>query len=86
VNVAASTLEYYLDNKGATHLYAHLITPLHQEGIQSYMNGFSSKYPDLQIILSGPASKWLGEVPANISILHSISDLIAFAKQCGGLT
>jgi len=83
VNVAASSLEYYLRHQGATHLYAHVITPLHNEGVEHYMNGLSMLFPEKKIILSGPACKWIGKLPANISILRSMDELIDLARESG---
>jgi len=81
VNVPIACLEYYLQHHQATHLYTHVITHLGNDGLNSYINTLCKKFPDKKIILSGPASKCMEDIPANLQILHSLNEMIEFAKQ-----
>jgi hypothetical protein len=62
-------------------LYTHVITHLGTDGLNNFIDTLGKKFPDKQLVLSGPASKCMKEIPANLQILHSLDEMIEFAKQ-----
>ena len=86
VNVSIECLEYYLQHHTATHLYTHVITHVSNNGLNNYISTLCSKFPDKKIVLSGPACKCMEDIPANLQILHSLDEMIAFAKEAGTVT
>lgn len=86
VNVSVEALEYYLHHHPATHIYAHVITQLCSEGLTNCVNALCKKFPDKKIVLSGPVCQQLENRPANLLILHSLEEMIAFAKETGAVT
>jgi hypothetical protein len=80
VNISLDCLDYYFQHKTATHLYAHIITPLDSDGLNKYIGTLCKHFPDKKILLSGPACKLLEEIPASVKILHSLDEMIEFAK------
>ncbi len=85
-NVSLPSLEYYLQHRPATHLYAHVITDLGNNGLNNYIRALSKNFPDKKIIVSGLAGRCIKDIPANLQILHSLDEMIAFAKDAGKAT
>ena len=81
VNVSVACLKYYLQHQTATHLYTHVITHPGTYGLNNYIGTLCKNFPDKKIVLSGPASKCMEDIPANLQILHSIDEMIEFARQ-----
>lgn len=81
VNVSTGCLEYYLQHHTVTHLYTHVITHLDNDGLNNYINTLCEKFPEKKIVLSGPASKCMEQIPANLQLLHSLDEMVEFAKQ-----
>ncbi len=85
-NVSADCLTYYLQHHPATHLYAHVITSLNNDGLNTYISLLCNNFPDKKIVVSGPACKCIEKVPGNLRILRSLEELIEFAKEAGSVT
>lgn len=80
-NVSVESLHYYLQHHQATHLYMHVITHLRNEGLKTYIHALCNHFPDKKIIVSGPAYRGVEVIPANLQILQSLNELIAFSKE-----
>lgn len=83
VNVQLESLEYYLQYQPANSLYTHVLTKLTNDGVENYMELLCKKFPNKNIVLSGPAAKCIQQPPANLHIIRSIDEMIAFAKKRG---
>lgn len=86
VNVKLSSLEYYLDMRPATHLFAHIITCMKDEGPGQFLRHICQKYPGTQMLVSGPQIRQLADVPGNMQLFHSLDDLILYAGRQVQLT
>lgn len=85
-DVSVESLNYYLQHHKATHLYAHVITHLRNEGFNTYIHALCNKFPYLKIVVSGPAYSGLETIPVNLQILRSLNELIDFSKETGTAT
>ena len=86
VNIKEDSLKYYLEHHPVSHLYTHVITSLNNDSIDNYVCTLSKAFPEIKIVLSGPATKCIGEKSANLLIISSLDKLIAFAKETGMAT
>ncbi|MEI2737295.1 MAG: MerR family transcriptional regulator [Chitinophagaceae bacterium] len=86
VNVSPDSLKYYLENHQVTCLYTHLITKIRNDESGSSIISLCRQFPDKKIIVSGPACECVGEHPANLRVLHSLEEMISFAKETGAVT
>jgi len=80
-NVSLACLEYYLHHHPATHLYAHVITDLGNDGLNNYIRTLSKNFPDKKIIVSGHACSYIDDIPATTKVLHSLDEMIEFSRQ-----
>ncbi|MEO5685278.1 MAG: MerR family transcriptional regulator [Chitinophagaceae bacterium] len=79
-NITADMIEYCCTHHTVTHLYFHLITNFTNGSADEYVNKLSAAFPNLQIMASGGALKGLDKLntPPNVTILHSLQEVIAF--------
>ncbi len=80
-NVSRESLNYFLQLHPADCLYTHIITRLDNCGLESYVCSLCNDFPGKQIVVSGPAVQCIQQQPANLKILHSLEEMMAFAKQ-----
>jgi len=85
VNVSVELLEYYLQYHPVTHLFAHVVTPLCKDELNNCINVLCKKFQDIKIVLSGPVSQQIENKPANLLVLQSLEEMIAYAKQTATL-
>ena len=85
-NVPEDYLAYYLKYHPASHLYAHIVTSLKRYELENYIFSLCEKFPDKQVVLSGPACRCIEQKSKNLRILFSMEEMIAFAKETGSLT
>jgi len=83
VNVPEDYLTYYLEYHPASHLYAHIVTSLKRSELENYIFSLCKKFPEKQIVLSGPACNCISQKTKNLQILSSLDEMIAFAKETG---
>lgn len=76
-----NTLCYYLDRKQTDFIYTHIITHFNDEELDNYLCKLSSKYPLKKILVSGPATCCIKKLPPNLTILHTIEELMCFARE-----
>ncbi len=76
VNVAVESLVYYSRYHSISHFYAHLITHLGSERLDSYICTLCNHFPDKKILLSGPASGCVQQKPVNLVQIHSLDEII----------
>lgn len=62
-------LHDYVSERPATHLYGHIITFLQRYDVDEYVATLSKKFPDKQILLSGPIVQSLKRKFVNVRIL-----------------
>lgn len=86
VNIDYETLRYYLDRKPADYIYTHIITHFDDEELDHYLCKLSREYPQKKIIVSGPAVCCIKKLPPNISILHTIEEMLNFARETAKTT
>jgi MerR family transcriptional regulator, light-induced transcriptional regulator len=83
-NVSLKTIEYYSRHHPVTHFYAHVITNLCHSGLGDFINALCDMFPDRKVVISGPACMCLEENARNLRIIHSLPELIHFAKNLKG--
>ena len=81
INVSSESILYYTKYHPATCLYTHVITHLDNCGLETYVCSLCHDFPDKQIVISGPAAKCIRRRPVNLQILHSLEEMMAFAKH-----
>ena len=84
INVSLDTLKYFITNHhSCSYLYAHIITRLHQAGLNEYINGLCRAFPEKKILLSGPGCICIESRALNLEILGSMQEMMNFAKATG---
>ena len=77
-NCSLDMLQYCCNHQPVTHLYFHFVTNFTNYDTMTYIGNLSAQFPRLQIIASGSALKDVHPLPANMQLLRSVKDLIAF--------
>lgn len=85
-NVSIKALEEYLHSHPCRSLYAHVITKLRCEVLNEFIRGLSSQFPGIPIVISGPAIACIEHKQDNIRMLHSLEEMISFAKETATAT
>jgi len=86
VDINYDTLCYYLDRKPADYIYTHIITHFDDEKLDDFLCKLSSDYPQKKILVSGPATCCIKKLPSNLTILHTIEDMLNFARETAKTT
>ncbi|MEP7279456.1 MAG: MerR family transcriptional regulator [Bacteroidota bacterium] len=79
-NISLDIVAQYCAHQPVSHLYFHLITNFTHCEPGQYLRKLSARFAAKQIIASGPALKGIDELPPNITIVHSLKDLMAIEK------
>ena len=82
-NVSIGSLQYYLECHPVNCLYAHIITLLNDTCFDEYIFTLCRQFPGKKIIVSGPATRCIENKPANLQVLCSLEEMIAFARERG---
>ncbi|HEV7780892.1 MAG TPA: MerR family transcriptional regulator [Chitinophagaceae bacterium] len=82
-NVPAGCLKEYLQQHPVTHIYTHVTTNLNNEWLDEYICSLCRDFPGKEVIVSGPACKCIENAPPNLRVIHSLDEMIAFAKENG---
>jgi DNA-binding transcriptional MerR regulator len=92
-NIKIEALKAYAAEKLFTHLLFHLVTNLTNKKPDEYVNQLSNLFADKAIIMTGTQVNYVSKKPANVCLLHSMDEILAFAKtglsnfnQCAKLT
>ncbi len=85
-NIPADCLKGYLQSHPVTHLYTHVTTDLNNEWLEAYICSLCHDFPEKEMIVSGPACKCIEKAPPNLRVIHSLDEMIAFAKENGVFT
>lgn len=84
LNVSIDSLRTYLEQHKVTHLYTHVITHFNHEWLEQYIYSLCEEFPGIKIVVSGPAlCKCIQKIPENIQVLHTVEEMIRFAKEVG---
>lgn len=83
-DVTPETLEYYLTYHRVTHIYMHVITHFDNCSLEAVVWKLCHKYPDLTIVVSGPACKCLCMDMPNLVHLHSPDELLRLGNSLAG--
>ena len=81
VNTPLEYLKEYLSMHQATHVLFHLITNFTNMDPGLYLKEIRKEIPGIEIIASGPAYRDIVEVIPGVSVLKSMSDLLAFVNS-----
>jgi MerR family transcriptional regulator, light-induced transcriptional regulator len=84
VNVSLDTICYYNKHQPVTHFYSHVITYLNNPSLEGFVCELCSRFPNKNIVFSGPACKCMGEKRENLEFLKSFDDLLDFTKRVPG--
>ncbi len=85
-NVQAGCIKEYMQQHPVTHLYTHITTQLNYEWLDDYICSLCHEFPAKQVLVSGPACKCIENAPANLRVIRSLEEMIAFARENGGAT
>jgi MerR family transcriptional regulator, light-induced transcriptional regulator len=80
-NVTIDALSYYLETHESDYLYAHVITPLGNQGLDGYFNTLCNRFGNKKIVLGGPAAATIKSKYKNVQVLGSTEEMIAFARE-----
>jgi len=86
VNIDLETLLYYLDRKPANYIFTHIITHFDDEELDDYLCKLSREYPQKKILVSGPAVCCIKKLPPNVTVLHTIDEMLSFAREMANAT
>lgn len=86
VNIDLETLLYYLDRKPANYIFTHIITHFDDEELDDYLCKLSREYPQKKILVSGPAVCCIKKLPSNVTVLHTIDEMLSFAREMANAT
>lgn len=81
VDLPLRDLEAYVSYKKPSHLYLHGITHLSEEPVDVMLAALSNACKHQQIIIAGPLTREITSTPKNVHVLHSMNEVIAFAKK-----
>ncbi len=81
VNIDPDTLSTYLQQHTVTHFYMHSITQFDSCKMQNEIAALQRQFPDVKIVVSGPACSCLGTKETSFRYLQSMEDLLAFAAE-----
>jgi len=80
-NVSNEVLEAYVIRHQPTHLYTHIITHFAENSLENYLEKISLQFPNVEIVVSGPATQWIQDPPAAVTIYQDPEDVKAFGKM-----
>ncbi len=80
-NISFKVLKGYRESGEITHLHFHLVTNLTNKNANEYVKQVSMQFPDIKIIMSGSHVQYVTEVPENVRLLHSMKEILSFAKE-----
>jgi len=83
-NVSVDTIRYYLDHRPVEYIYAHVITHFNNQGLEHFMCSLCRNFPSNKILLSGPAARCMGNLPANLKMFYGLEEMVEFARNLGG--
>jgi hypothetical protein len=76
-------LEEYLHSHPCSCLYAHVITQMNGDGLNEFIQKLGQQFAGTALVLSGPASACIDCKQEDLTLLHSLDEMIAFAKEKG---
>jgi hypothetical protein len=80
-NVSLQAIKGFRENGEFTHLHFHLVTNFTNKNANEYVKQVAMQYPDTKIIMSGSQVQYVTEVPENVRLLHSMKEILSFAKE-----
>lgn len=83
MNVSLGSMMEYARNHPVSRFYAHIITHLDHCGMENYILELCRSFPDKEVIVSGPALRCTGHLPANLRVLRSREDILQFTSGQG---
>ncbi|HVZ58096.1 MAG TPA: MerR family transcriptional regulator [Chitinophagaceae bacterium] len=81
VNTDQAALDDYLAHHPVSHLYLHVITKAGADRLNGQIRDLCQRYPDKQVLISGPAVSCLRTRPVNLHYLQTTDELVAFAGR-----
>jgi MerR family transcriptional regulator, light-induced transcriptional regulator len=79
-NVPLHDLQYICKYKPVKELYFHLITYLHKDDPDAYINELAQAFPQTKITVSGPSTKLITKQPENVTLITSLEEMLNYAK------
>lgn len=74
-------LKAYVLHKKPSHLYFHAITNLNEASVDEMIAHTSQIFEAQQIIMAGPLTKELTQQYKNVRVLHTLQEMLVFAKE-----
>ena len=80
-NVAEATVEEYCKSKDILQLHYHQLTNFTRMDAQEYLDMWSHRFPNKQIVASGPLVQYIQHTAPNAWCLKSLQDLLHYCRQ-----
>jgi MerR family transcriptional regulator, light-induced transcriptional regulator len=77
-SVPLKDADFITDHKKPDFIYIHLTSVRSVTSFKKFISGISSKYPEVQILLSGSAASVIREKPDNLKIFNSLPEVSSF--------
>lgn len=81
INVAEATVEEFCKKKDIVQLHYHQLTNFTRMDAQEYVELWSHRFPNKQIVVSGPLVQYIQEAPPNAWCLKSLQELLHYCRQ-----
>lgn len=85
-NVAEATVEEYCKRKDIMQLHYHQLTNFTRMDAQEYFDLWSHRFPNKQIVVSGPLVQYIQHPPPNAWCIKSLQELLHYCRQPFGGT
>lgn len=78
VNVPLQDLQFYANKTKIDTLYMHVITNLSNKEMDEVVADICNQFPAHKIVFSGPLTKLVQTIPANLTMLQSLAEMMDY--------
>lgn len=80
-NVAESTIEDYCKVKNIVQIHYHQLTNFTRMDVQEYLEMWSYRFPQKQVVCSGPLVSYVQHAPPNARCIKGLQELLHYCRQ-----
>ncbi|MCC6760150.1 MAG: MerR family transcriptional regulator [Chitinophagaceae bacterium] len=80
-NVSEATVEEYCKQKQVAQLHYHQLTNFTRMDAEEYLEMWSYRFPNRQVVASGPLVQFIRHVPPNARLIKSMQELLHYCRQ-----
>lgn len=84
VNVPLEDLQYYASKTKIQRLFMHVITNLSNKEMDEIVADICNSFPAMKVVLSGPLTKQVQNLPINLTMLQSLDEMMDYPKTIHG--